>query len=221
MRIPMGAIAIFFVSMAIGTFLIWSPKSNQYTYLVPKIDERVPASVRESLSALELPSEPMRVPIPEQFWSHVWVDQVDGQFEYQFSQFAAQDSMGRDNLACLVYDRVRIEFIAEGQAVSGEKPRLVVESPCRIQGGDVLRMNAVRIPASELQESPLTGEPIEIEGNDALFEVIGAADEWPRYWLLKKVDFFQSANPEFSTSFSLDFQNPEAQSRAERYQMIW
>jgi hypothetical protein len=100
---------------------------------------------------------------------------------------------GFSSAVCKSYPTVEVEFAAEGVLVAGESPRLVVTQPCEA-GQELAEMASLRMPIGKLlTEKPRNAE-FKYEGFTAVIKTYNSADEWPRQWILKRVEFKPADN---------------------------
>lgn len=105
----------------------------------------------------------------------------------ELGHFAMQGMSGGKALACQEYQKVILEFRAEGVASAGEKPRMEVEGPCEFSS-DLTRINPVLIPVSKvLLEASTDGELQYRDGKPITLRFQGMTDTWPTQWMLTAV----------------------------------
>jgi len=89
---------------------------------------------------------------------------------------------------CRSYETVELEFFAEGVSVAGEPTTMKVSAPCE-QAQDPAEMASIRIPVEKiLNEDPKDAE-FSFSGFKGKYTFSKSADEWPRVWILKSVEF--------------------------------
>ncbi len=95
---------------------------------------------------------------------------------------------GFSSALCKTYSQVELHFEAEGIAVEGIAPSMLVKAPCEA-GQDPAEMASIVIPYSLiLSEKPRNAE-FRFDGYTSRFEFKHSSDEWPRTWILKTVQF--------------------------------
>ncbi len=95
---------------------------------------------------------------------------------------------GFSSALCKSYSHIELSFEAEGTAVAGRAPSMVIKTPCE-PGQDPAEMASVVIPYGKiLLEKPRNAE-FRFDGFTSRFEFNNSADEWPRTWVLKTVEF--------------------------------
>lgn len=109
--------------------------------------------------------------------------------------FITRMSDGRQILACQNYQNLILTFEAEGVAVSGSKPTMIVESPCQ-PDKDINKISTIWIPYKDILKS----QPA--DGNYDYFEqpvhisMTHIPDSWPRHWILTQVQLKQLQGPD-------------------------
>ncbi len=100
---------------------------------------------------------------------------------------------GFSSALCKTYSQVELSFEAEGIAVEGIAPSMLVKAPCEA-GQDPAEMASIIIPYSMiLSEKPRNAE-FRFDGFSSRFEFKHSSDEWPRTWILKSVQFKSEEN---------------------------
>lgn len=95
---------------------------------------------------------------------------------------------GFSSALCKTYGHIELQFAAEGIAIGGEAPRMTIKALCQ-SGQDPAEMASIIIPIEKiLLEKPKNAE-FHFDGFTSRFEFKNTADEWPRTWVLKSVQF--------------------------------
>lgn len=95
---------------------------------------------------------------------------------------------GFSSAVCKSYPTVEVEFTAEGVIVAGDAPRMVVTQPCEA-GQDPAEMASLRMPIGKLLDEKPRNAEFKFDGFSAVISTFNSADEWPRQWILKRVEF--------------------------------
>lgn len=165
------------LTFCLGFAVIFSVTSN----LSP---ERDPASVHQKMNALAgLSNEELQ----KELKRTIKITPVDNGAEKAilFEGFSS-------NL-CQKYPEVELEFFAEGVSVAGEPTLMKIKSPC-LPAQDPAEMAAIRLPVSQiLAEKPRDAE-FSFTGFNGKVSFQRSADEWPKTWILKKVEFKNNQN---------------------------
>ncbi len=89
---------------------------------------------------------------------------------------------------CRSYETVELEFFAEGVSVAGEPTTMKISAPCE-PAQDPAEMASIRIPVEKiLNENPKDAE-FSFSGFKGKYTFSKSADEWPRIWILRSVEF--------------------------------
>ncbi len=105
---------------------------------------------------------------------------LDGKKAIQFSGFSSA--------LCKTYPSISIEFAAEGIAVAGEAPTMKITAPCT-EGQDPAEIASINLAITKiLNEKPRDAE-YTFDGFNGVVTFKNSSDEWPRQWILKRVEF--------------------------------
>lgn len=113
-------------------------------------------------------------------------------FEFQFGNFLADKNNGDPQYFCDYFGKVSLVFEAEGMAVSGERPQLVVTSTCKTTP-DYKASEPIKIPADlikKLKASNIDWNYDQQPGASYSFRNIDGF--WPDYWVLSSVKLSHS-----------------------------
>ncbi len=129
---------------------------------------------------------------------------ADGKKSIQFTGFSSA--------LCKTYPEIEMEFKAEGISVSGEPPVMKVTAPC-LAGQDPADMAAIYLPIEQLlKDKPRNAEYV-FAGFDAKIEFKNSAEEWPRDWVLTKVQFKNNFGNDKSIYFQRTLASDETSER--------
>lgn len=183
-----AAVACFAFAGMMGLFL--KKQDNEYVFVQVKMGDRLPASLQESPDAMEALKKPIKLRVQEELINSVQVTNTPTVASIELEQFAAKEKDGSYQLSCMVYDHAILTFEAEGMAVAGERPKMLIKTPCHIQTASVNKMKSIIVPITELKaQTPkdgsltLSGFP----GTEYTFH--GVAGQWPTVWVLKQIEF--------------------------------
>ena len=95
---------------------------------------------------------------------------------------------GFSSALCKSYANIELQFVAEGVAVAGESPQMVVKTPCT-PGQDPSEMASIIIPFEKILSERPRNADFHFDGYQSHFEFKNAADTWPKTWVLKTVQF--------------------------------
>lgn len=92
---------------------------------------------------------------------------------------------------CKTYSKIELEFQAEGIAVAGVSPTMKISAPCQA-GQDPAEISLLEIPVEQLLKEKPKNADYSFAGFNTKIEFANSADEWPRQWVLIKVQFYSS-----------------------------
>ncbi len=171
--------------------------NREYVWIVPYMADRAPAAVRDSKEFQEVIEKPMRVFKREAVASSLAIDNYKGQQKLSFGQFPVTAGNG-PNLVCLEFPYVRLVWSAEGRAVSGNKPRLLILAPCRIHPRNRDRVSDIPLPFDEIYRRPAQAQSFQWDklGLHLEIEVQHVHGDWPRLWELESIEFYKDPSGE-------------------------
>lgn len=118
---------------------------------------------------------------------------IDGKKTILFSGFSST--------LCKTYGSIVVEFAAEGIAVAGEAPTMKIAAPCT-EGQDPSEMASINLAIGKiLNEKPRDAE-YSFDGYNAVVTFKNSSDEWPRQWVLKRVEFKNPQGENKSAEFN-------------------
>lgn len=122
---------------------------------------------------------------------------------------------GFSSALCKIYPEVELEFKAEGVAVAGEIPTMTISSPC-LSGQDPSEMAIIQLPVEKLlAEKPRSAE-FAFTGFNTKLSFKNAADEWPKVWVLKTVNFKSAEGKNKVANFGRNIASEPSTTRTER-----
>lgn len=97
---------------------------------------------------------------------------------------------GQTKGLCEVFDRIEVRFEAEGMAVNGARPSLLIEGPCEI--GSSSRIRPIFIPVMMLKaERPATGVEMTFSPHRQFtYRTENFDGSWPAHWVLTEIRGF-------------------------------
>lgn len=156
---------------------------------------RVPAAIRKDLDLSRLNGAELLTASQKRLLTAARVIHDKDGLGLEFGQFIIRAEDGQRQLSCDYYDRVQVRLVADGIAMSGEKPEFVIDAPCATST-DLSKTEPIRIPASEITAAP----PVD---GDAAFASIAATsfrfrnmmNQWPERWAVTEVKLYREADP--------------------------
>lgn len=108
--------------------------------------------------------------------------------------FIMRDESGQSVMACDYYDKIQMDFEAEGMAVSGDRPRMTIEAPCSA-GEDQSVTRTIWLPLDEiLANPPADGDISILQEMNLVLSFKNLDFMWPEHWVLSKVRLLNQAN---------------------------
>ena len=117
--------------------------------------------------------------------------------------FQMQVDGKRGRSACEHFQTVQIKILADGVAVSGERPSLTLRSPCIISENNYIQ--SLQIPMvmfSEIKPSQMATRPVEY--NQTLIFSSSMTEVWPNSWLISEVSFIPQKKSDTEIKVKLD-----------------
>lgn len=151
---------------------------------------RNPAAIRKNLDFSRLSGPALKKASHRRLTEDIRLVLNDERFGIELGHFVVQGAHGEKEFACEFYDRVQLQFAAQGVAINGKIPQLIVEGNCRISK-DINRMTPLWLPIDELKEMPprnLTSYYFEKE--QVFVSVENIDSSWPKHWELKTIRVF-------------------------------
>lgn len=162
-------------------------------------DKRQPAAIQKAFDFSHLEGSALQLASQRRVLSEAKVTKLgDGKFGIELGHFITRGADGAKQFACQVYDRIELVFFAEGMAIAGDKPIMVVEGNCQIDK-DINRISAIPIPAGKiLAEEPGDLELKYLEESPVSIRFDHISGQWPMEWSLFSVKLYdKSANNKF------------------------
>lgn len=95
---------------------------------------------------------------------------------------------GFSSALCKTYSEIVVEFTAEGVSVGGEAPMMKIRTPCT-EAQDPSEIAAINLPIEKILSQKPRNAEYNFDGFNAIVTFSNSADEWPRQWVLKRVEF--------------------------------
>jgi hypothetical protein len=132
------------------------------------------------------------------------ISNEEGKYTLNLGHYALKTESGEHFLACQLYDKVIIEYLAEGQAHGDQIPKMEVVADCNILGNDINHIAPIQIPVKEiLSAQPGDGVINYNENYHISVRFYNVADQWPKQWALQKVTLTDSHKEQFDTSINV------------------
>ncbi len=193
----------FLIAMALGgTAALRSWDGVIFLYLD---DSRAPSAIHRELDISALRGADLMLASQKRLVSEAKLLKRSDSLGIQLGQFVLRNEKGIRTTACRVFDRVTLEFVAEGLIENGEAPSMTIEGSCS-EAHDISQLEPLWIPVQRIvAESPgdmelqfWDQEPVRVR-----FQHLGL--EWPMHWRLNGVQL--SSSNQMSTPVGLDHQD--------------
>jgi hypothetical protein len=136
--------------------------------------------------------------------SNAQITNEEGNYTLSLGHYAIKTNNGDHFLACQLYDKVIIEYLAEGQALNGQIPKMEVVADCNILDEDINHIAPIQIPAKEiLHAQPNDGEFNYNGTSHVSVRFSNVSDQWPRQWAIQKVTLSDSHKEQFDTAVNI------------------
>lgn len=131
----------------------------------------------------------------------------DKSWKIEVPNFVTKDKFGYRELICEKYNRVALEFKAEGVATSGNRPSFLVEGPCQYSGEPMSKyLEAFEIPGTVFEREKAEDFNLLVgQANQFWVSFTDMPNFWPEEWVLSSVRFFQSDKSEEDLKWSGPF----------------
>lgn len=132
--------------------------------------------------------------------SNAQLSKEDGNYSLSLGHYVMKTTNGDHFLACQLYDKVIIEYLAEGQALNGQTPKMEVVADCNILSDDINHIAPIKIPAKEILSAlPSDGDFNYNDKYHVTLRFYNVGDQWPKQWALQKVTLTDSHKEQFDT----------------------
>jgi hypothetical protein len=157
---------------------------------------RAPASIEHVFDYSNLQGTALEYAAKQRLLSSIVVAKDGDDAVVQLGNYVLSNDSQEKDFACGYYDQVTLEFDAEGVAVSGEKPHIVVQAGCEV-GDNINSFVPIRIPVSKLKtNAPMESEYQFFQGKTPLkIQMTSPPPQWPGQWVLTDLKLTNSQNP--------------------------
>lgn len=153
-------------------------------------DLRHPAAISkvEMFDYSSLSGEPLHEAIAKQIIKDSTLNQKEHSFQFNFSNFIVDKQNNEPSYVCDYYDHYTLTFEAEGMAVNGERPRMLITSPCKLSG-DLKTVSPVVIPSLKIREKKAGDIDWTYDKQpDVIFSFRNIDGFWPNHWVLSNIN---------------------------------
>ncbi len=165
---------------------------------------RDPAAINLNIDYSSLSGDSLEKAIKARLLDGIEVKRVANGAGLIFGHFVFKNSKGEKKLACDEFNKIILNFVAEGYSVGGEKPTMEVEGRCEFTT-DLTKIRPLIIPIDKiLGDKPGDGEFQFREGQAVSVRFASLAEEWPHKWLLHAV---RLTNDQTKENFTVESQD--------------
>lgn len=158
--------------------------------------DRSPAAVeRQGLFDFFTKNDALQTALYKDIVNSIQIAKDHKNFEINVRNFLVKHQ--RENLhLCEYFDSYTLTFEAEGIASSGERPTMVVSTPCEVSLKTSIPVPII-VPVEDIFKLTPNDTDIRFEVNPkASFSFRNVPEMWPEYWVLSKVQFTKSNHSE-------------------------
>jgi hypothetical protein len=157
---------------------------------------RSPASIeQQNLFGFINHTDSLQVTLHKDIVTSLQIAKNERNFQINVRNFLVKNDLENMHL-CEYFNSYTLTFEAEGIATSGERPTMVVSSPCEVSAKTNMPIPVV-VPVTDIFKLKPNDTDVSFEVNPkASFSFRNISDMWPEYWVLSKVQF---TNSEFSS----------------------
>ena len=107
--------------------------------------------------------------------------------DYKDRKISSAFTLSTKKMACEVYSKIHLKFIADGESASGDKRQLSIETPCSVSN-DMSKTEIAWIPWKQLSlETPFEGVTEYKVPSKVTVKTQNITDKWPDKWILDKI----------------------------------
>ncbi len=186
---------VLLAGLAVGC--LTAVKSMHGTFFVSNsryITVRNPAYVQKFAQFSELKGQPWNLLSRDRLLADTFPIKDEQRTGFVFGHFITQDSEGKKYFACDLYNKVELNFVAEGVMEAGEFTKMKVLAPCHASK-DLNTLEPVWIPQGEiLKQSPSPFLALDFP-SDVHVSFSNLTSQWPHEWVLQEVRLMQDQTP--------------------------
>jgi len=109
---------------------------------------------------------------------------------FYLGHFVTRNLDGKSALACDIYNRVSMTFLAEGMAMSGDRPSLTIDASCEV-GDNVNQMEPIWIPIAEIMAQKPGNMELQLNSPKPItLKFQNIESTWPTYWILSELKIY-------------------------------
>ncbi len=158
-------------------------------YKIKNEDLRLPAAIQkvEMFDYSTLSGDGLRSAMTKQIIRDSTIAHKNNLFQFNFGNFIVEKSNGNPIYLCDYFDQYTITFEAEGMAVNGQRPKLIITSPC-ILASDLKTTQSVNIPVDLIKNMKAGDIDWTYDQQPSVtFSFRSIDGSWPQHWVLANI----------------------------------
>jgi hypothetical protein len=177
-------------------FIVQEAKKEVARNEKAQLVSRIPASIPRSSDLSGLQGDLLARAGKMKLLSGLSVEQSQGSASIHLGNFVMLNQQQKKDFVCGVYNHITISFEAEGVAVGGEKPSLIVDAPCTV-GSDISTLAPIEIPFSQIKSQGVQNQEMIIQQSSGPLHIVSGnnAEAWPRQWSLVDIRMTNDSDP--------------------------
>ena len=156
---------------------------------------RSPSSIQKVFDFSYLQGSALQAAAKERLSSSIYISTSEDKSKVTITMgnFVLKNDQDERDFACGFYDRITFLFEAEGIAIDGEKPKLIITSGCEV-GSNINYLNPIDIPVEKLRQQALSNTEFKFfeSHQSTTIQLIESPPAWPQKWVLKEVKMAHS-----------------------------
>jgi hypothetical protein len=185
--------AILVLTIYVGSQLAFQSLNGKTIVNVSGVGvARDPAAIQKQYDFAELKGSALEYASKERLIKKARIISESGFVGIQLGHYLTRDNNGSKAFACQMFDRVEVEFEADGFAVNGERPSLIVSGAC-VASADINTIEPLWIPIARIMADQSGDSEYEFrEKGTVSIRLNNIGEEWPLYWTLTGVKLYDS-----------------------------
>lgn len=184
-----SVVGLFTLCFALGYGLL---KSNTEEYQI----QRDPAAIRGKFDFSDLRGHQLQNAVKARLLTGLQLKKSPEGTGIGLGHFVFVNAKNEKRLACQEFQKVSLNFEAEGMSVGGDKPQMEIQGEC-VSTPDLSGINPLFVPVAKiLNERPGDGEFQFNEGRKLTVRFENVPEAWPKLWLLKSVKLINEKDSE-------------------------
>jgi hypothetical protein len=189
----------FFLAILVAVlalFIAHEAKKEKMTYMTAPAKGRHPASIQKIYDFSQLQGSTLDQAAKQRLLTGLNIERTQEANNIQLGNFVLLNSQQQKDFVCGVYNHITLSFQAEGVAVSGEKPTLVIDTPCGV-ADNINSLAPIRVPFQQIKtQSPRTHELVlQQDGGPLHILSDNNPESWPKNWALTEIKMTHDQDP--------------------------